>query len=210
MHYADTGAVQTYGSMVQTVFAQVVGERMGGLIGWGQWRACATPSQKGMCVHWAGPDPDTHAIDDNINLQNEYHSNIVLDGLRADHQGSQPGTPLGTGMNERGFGDSPHIGAHNFGMMNPGPIWRQTQQFGDPGALVHRLIVWRSNQADANGGFSVGGGVAMTYEGNHVAQTPRSMLGGATSGFVVNHSMCVALFMRGNTEEAPVEEEPMD
>eukprot|EP01047_Picozoa_sp_COSAG01_P097642 COSAG01_NODE_27931_length_673_cov_1.247387_1_plen_52_part_10 len=52
MHYADTGAVQTYGSMVQTVFAQVVGERMGGLIGWGQWRACAAPSQKGMCVHW--------------------------------------------------------------------------------------------------------------------------------------------------------------
>ena len=106
MHYADTGAVQTYGSMVQTVFSQVVGERMGGLIGWGQWRACATESQKGMCVHWSGPDPETKAIDDNVNAQNEYVSNIILDGLRADHQGSQPGTPGGTGANLAGHGDS--------------------------------------------------------------------------------------------------------
>ena len=220
MHYADTGAVQTYGSMVQTVFSQVVGERMGGLIGWGQWRACATESQKGMCVHWSGPDPETKAIDDNVNAQNEYVSNIILDGLRADHQGSQPGTPGGTGANLAGHGDScdrppcafaqlvplndawrrPHIGAHNFGMMNPGRIWKQTQQFGDNGALVHRLIVWRSNQADANGGFSIGGGVAMTYENNHAAATPANMLPGESSAYVVNRSMTVALFMRGNTE----------
>lgn len=202
MHYADTGAVQTYGSMVQTVFAQVVGERMGGLIGWGQWRACAKSSQKGMCVHWAGADPETKAIDDDVNMQNEYISNIILDGLRADHQSSQPGTTLGTGKNIVGFGDSPHIGAHNFGMMNPGVIWKQTQQFGDNGALVHRLIVWRSNHADANGGFSVGGGIAMTYENNHVAATPKNMLPGhERSAFVVNNSMTVALFMRGNTED---------
>jgi hypothetical protein len=141
MHYADTGAVQTYGSMVQTVFAEVVGERMGGLIGWGQWRACATQTQKGMCAHWAGPDPDTRAIDADVNLQNEHHSNIMMDGLRADHQGSQPGTPSGTGRNAAGFGDSPHIGAHSFGMMDPGPICKQTQQSdGDNGGLVQRLI----------------------------------------------------------------------
>jgi hypothetical protein len=86
-------------------------------------------------------------------------------------------------------------------MADPGAIWKQTQQFGDNGALVHRLIVWRSNQADANGGFVVGGGVAMTYENNHVSATPKSMLPrGETSAFVVNHSMTVALFMRGNTE----------
>jgi len=94
----------------------------------------------------------------------------------------------------------PHIGAHNFGMMNPGRIWKQTQQFGDNGALVHRLIVWRSNQADANGGFSIGGGVAMTYENNHAAATPANMLPGESSAYVVNRSMTVALFMRGNTE----------
>jgi|EP01046_Picozoa_sp_COSAG06_P045495 hypothetical protein len=35
-------------------------------------------------------------------------------------------------------------------MMDPGPIWKQTQQFGDNGAIVHRLIVWRSNDAVAN------------------------------------------------------------
>jgi hypothetical protein len=55
----------------RSVFAEVVGERMGGLIGWGQWRACAKQSQKGMCVHWDGPDPDTKAIDDDVNMQNE-------------------------------------------------------------------------------------------------------------------------------------------
>ena len=54
-------------------------------------------------------------------------------------------------------------------MMDPGPIWRQTQQFGDNGGLVNRLIVWRSNRADANGGMHVGGGIAMTYENNVVA-----------------------------------------
>ena len=182
------------------MFAQVVGERMGGLLGWGQWRACATPSQKGMCVHWDGPDPETKAIDDDVNMQNEYVSNIVLDGLRADHQSSQPGTPLGQGTNIAGFGDGPHIGAHNFGMMDPGVIWKQTQQFGDNGGLVHRLIVWRSNHADANGGFLVGGGVAMTYENNYVGDTPTSMLPNESSAFVVNHSMCTALFMRNNTE----------
>ena len=121
-------------------------------------------------------------------LPARYISNIMLDGLRADHQSSQPGTPSGSGINVAGFGDScvcplccclpctfalrcvrwagllsgsncatkttpgdrPHIGAHNFGMMNPGPIWKQTQQFGDNGAIVHRLIVWRSNDAVAN------------------------------------------------------------
>ena len=73
------------------------------------------------------------------------------------------------------------------------------------GSLVHRLIVWRSNEADANGGFLVGGGVAMTYEGNRVANTPPTMLVGANSAYVVNASLCVALFMRGNTEQQVAE-----
>ena len=90
--------------------------------------------------------------------------------------------------------------------MDPGPIWKQTQQFdGDMGALVHRLIVWRSNEADANGGFLVGGGIAMTYEGNRVANTPATMLVGENSAYVVNSSMCVGLWMRGNAEQ-PVAE----
>ena len=73
------------------------------------------------------------------------------------------------------------------------------------GSLVHRLIVWRSNEADANGGFLVGGGAAMTYEGNRVANTPPAMLVGASSAYVVNSSLCVALFMRGNTEQQVAE-----
>jgi hypothetical protein len=68
-----------------------------------------------------------------------------------------------------------------------------------------RLIVWRSNWAEANGGFSVGGSIALTYEGNHVANTPASMLPGSKDGsaYVVNRSMCTALFMRGNSETKP-------
>ena len=85
MHYADTGGFQFYGLGVQNVMAEIVGERMGGLLGWGQWRACSTSAQKGMCVMWSGPDLEHKAIDNNINLQNEYFANIVLDGLRADH-----------------------------------------------------------------------------------------------------------------------------
>ena len=33
-----------------------------------------------MCVMWAGPDLEHKAIDNDINLQNEYFANIVLDG----------------------------------------------------------------------------------------------------------------------------------
>jgi hypothetical protein len=46
----------------------------------------------------------------------------------------------------------------------------------------------------------VGGGVAMTYENNRVEATPKSMMPGESSAFVVNRSMVDALFMRGNTE----------
>ena len=35
------------------------------------------------------------------------------------------------------------------GMMNAGLIYRQTQQFGNNGQSVNRLIVWRSNQAQS-------------------------------------------------------------
>ena len=41
----------------------------------------------------------------------------------------------------------------------------------------------------------------MTYEHNHVALTPPSMMPGETSAYVVNESMTEALFMRGNTED---------
>jgi hypothetical protein len=115
MHYADTGGFQFYGLGVQNVMAEIVGERMGGLLGWGQWRACSTSVQKGMCVMWAGPDLEHKAIDNNINLQNEYFANIVLDGLRADHQSSTPGGTAKGGKNLAGFGDSPQAGGHNFG-----------------------------------------------------------------------------------------------
>ena len=74
----------------------------------------------------------------------------LVDGLRADHQSSQPGTSQGTGKSLSGWGDAPHMGAHNFAMMNGGPIWKQNQRFGNNGASINRLIVWRGNQADAN------------------------------------------------------------
>ena len=45
----------------------------------------------------------------------------------------------------------------------------------------------------------------MTYEGNRVANTPPAMLVGASSAYVVNSSLCVALFMRGNTEQQVAE-----
>ena len=47
----------------------------------------------------------------------------------------------------------------------------------------------------------IGTGTAMTYEHNHVALTPPSMMPGETSAYVVNESMTEALFMRGNTED---------
>jgi len=43
----------------------------------------------------------------------------------------------------------------------------------------------------------------MTYEGNHVANTPKSTLAGDASAYWVNRSMVKALWMRDNTEERP-------
>ena len=201
MHYADTGGFQFYGLGVQNVMTEIVGERMGGLLGWGQWRACSTSAQKGMCVMWAGADLEHKAIDNNINLQNEYFANIVIDGLRADHQSASPGTHEAEGKNMAGFGDSPQAGGHNFAMMDAGPIYKQTAQFGNNGSMVNNLIVWRSNRADANGGMYIGAGLAMTYENNQVHETPRNMISGEESAYVINHTTVDALFMRGNTDD---------
>ena len=66
-------------------------------------------------------------------------------------------------------------------MMDAGPIYKQTAQFGNNGSMVNQLIVWRSNRADANGGMYIGAGLAMTYENNHVANTPRTALSGSIS-----------------------------
>ena len=74
-------------------------------------------------------------------LQNEYFSNIILDGLRADHQGTQPGVGKAGGGNIGGFGDAPPIAGHSFAMADPGPIWKQTQQFGDAGGMVIPLFI---------------------------------------------------------------------
>ena len=84
-------------------------------------------------------------------------------------------------------------------MMDTGPIYEQTAQFGNNGSMVNQLIVWRSNRADANGGMYIGAGLAMTYENNHVANTPRNMIPGESSAYVINHTTVDHLFMRGNT-----------
>ena len=33
-------------------------------------------------------------------------------------------------------------------MMDAGPIYKQTAQFGNNGSMLNQLIVWRSNRAD--------------------------------------------------------------
>ena len=125
----------------------------------------------------------------------------MLDGLRADRQSASPGTHEAEGKNMAGFGDSPQAGGHNFAMMDAGPIYKQTAQFGNNGSMVNNLIVWRSNRADANGGMYIGAGLAMTYENNQVHETPRNMTPGEESAYVINHTTVDALFMRGNTDD---------
>eukprot|EP01052_Picozoa_sp_SAG31_P002890 SAG31_NODE_105_length_25008_cov_17.439399_3_plen_993_part_00 len=190
MRYSDTGGFQFYGLGMKNIVSGVVGERMGGLLAWGQWRGCRSPTDCGS----AGRESPFAS---NPNLQNEYVGNIILEGLRADHQSAQPGVPkTGSqpGTNMQGFGDGPHGGAHNFiTMMDSHPYDNQ-------------LIVWRENEADSNGGLRVGSGIGITVEGNVCnGCLPRSMVptvapGSTPTAFIVDRDLTEAVWLRHNVQ----------
>ena len=134
-HYHDVGAFQFYGLGVDNMVTGMTMERGGGFAAWGQDRP-----------GFANP-----------NLMNEFVGNTVLEGLRAEHQGS----PLGHG----GWGDKLQFMGHVFAIMDASPD-------------LNRYIVFRANSARSNGGFYVGRSSDVVLDNNSVMFTPAASVSG--------------------------------
>ena len=128
--------------------------------------------------------------------------NVVLDGLRSDHQGVQPGTsinpgtgapyPRGSSMLPGHFGDSPQNGGHNIGVM---PNFERSK-------WVDRLLVFREQASDSNGGIMVQSGTDITIENAEIRDLPANMGPNACKGgVVVNTSTTAGIWLRLNLVE---------
>jgi len=133
--YRDVGAFQFYGIGVDNMIHGMTMERGGGFAAWGQ--------DRGTFV--------------NPNLMNQFIGNTVVEGLRAEHQG----TPLGRG----GWGDALQFDGHVFAVVDAPP------------ALNH-LLIFRNNTARSNGGFYIGGSSDVLLDGNTVLDTPNASVSG--------------------------------
>ena len=118
-------------------------ERGGGFAAWGQSRA--------------DPNHGPYAFV-NPNLMNQFLGNSVVEGLRAEHQGSA----LGRGT----FGDPMQFNGHVFAIVH------------DAAPDVNRYIVFRGNNADSNGGFFIGSSSDVLVEKNKVSNTPKQSVSG--------------------------------
>ena len=141
MQYTDVGAFQFYGLAVANMVVGMTMERGGGFANWGQ--------DRGTFV--------------NPNLMNEFHGNEVVEGLRAEHQG----TPLGNGT----WGDSLQFNGHVFAVV------------AAPKDL-NRFIVFRDNIAQSNGGFFIGASSDVLLERNAVRNTPNQSTSGQPHYYV--------------------------
>jgi hypothetical protein len=147
-HYEDTGAFQFYGLGVDNMIVGMTMERGGGFANWGQSRG--------------DPNHGPYSFV-NPNLMNEFLGNTVVEGLRAEHQGS----PLGMGT----FGDPMQFNGHVFAIVDGTPD-------------VNRYIVFRGNTAASNGGFFIGGSSDVLVEKNEVSNTPNQSVSGTGHYYV--------------------------
>jgi hypothetical protein len=128
--------------------------------------------------------------------------NVVLDGLRSDHQGIQPGIssnpttgapyPAGSSWLPGHFGDSPQNGGHNIGVM---PNFERSK-------WVDRLLVFREQASDSNGGIMVESGTDITIEDAEIRDLPTNMgPNDCKGGIVVNTSTTSGVWLRSNSIE---------
>jgi hypothetical protein len=169
-HFEDTGAHQLYGIGLDTITAANTAARFGGFKAWGQGRTGGNPPPQGVEAFYANP-----------NIRNEWIGNRVLEGLRADHQGGS--------INVSGsFGDAVMNNGNAFEVVTMwGPSWDHDcspAMFGpNPGIGpitcngMNRLLTFRRNSIDSNGGFQIGASTDVLLEANVVRGTPGPSVG---------------------------------
>lgn len=165
-HFVDTGAHQLYGIGLDTIVAENTAARFGGFVGWGQSRTGGYAPPKG---------PGT-AFFANPNVRNEWIGNRVVEGLRADHQGG----PINvTGS----FGDKLKTSGNAFTVSTTwAPSFSESCRGQDTWGRIscqamNRLLVFRRNSVDNNGGFQIGSSIDVLVAGNQVRETPLSSVG---------------------------------
>ena len=207
-HYRDGGAFQFYGLGVDNLVVGLTMERGGGFVSWGQYLSgpCRPPDGSGLCGFV------------NPNLMNEFIGNVVVEGLRAEHQG----TPLvrsivlhytclssservaieNSGLFKQGmgnWGEKLQINGHSFAIIDPAPQFIIGHNYGHvvTAADLNRFIVFRGNQVRSNGGFLIGASSDVLVESNTVANTPNASVSGQGHYHVMSGSR--AAMFDGNT-----------
>ena len=159
--FEDTGAHQLYGIGLDTVVAENTAARFGGFKAWGQGRTGGYPPPQGTQAFYANP-----------NVRNEWLANRVVEGLRADHQGGPINT---TGS----FGDPVADSGNAFQIVTAwGPSWKtdcSPPTFGPSPGIgpitcrgMNRLLSFRRNVVESNGGFQIGASTDTLLEANTV------------------------------------------
>ena len=166
-HFEDTGAHQLYGVGLDTVVAGNTAARFGGFKAWGQGRTGGTGNTTGFFA--------------NPNVRNEWIGNRVLEGLRADHQGG----PINVSGS---YGDPVMANGAAFAIVSTwAPSWKldcDPNMFGPKPNIgpitcrgMNRLLSFRHNVVDSNGGFQIGACTDVLLEGNTVRDTPGPSIG---------------------------------
>jgi hypothetical protein len=168
-NFEDTGAHQLYGIGLDTIVADNSAARFGGFLAWGQSRTGGYIPPKGTGqAFFAQP-----------NMRNEWIGNTVVEGLRADHQGG----PINISGS---FGDVVKNSGNAFAVEASWPpsftegcevrtVGSAMSSFSCRG--MNRLLSFRRNTVDSNGGFLIGASIDVLMEGNQVHTTPGMSVG---------------------------------
>jgi hypothetical protein len=192
--FEDTGAHQLYGIGLDTIVAKNSAARFGGFVAWGQSREGGYLPPKGTGeAFFAQP-----------NMRNEWIGNHVLEGLRADHQGG----PINVSGS---FGDAVSNNGNAFTVVASWPpSFTEGCEARTVGSAMsslscrgmNRLLSFRRNSVDSNGGFQIGASIDVLMEGNQVRATPGTSVGlnATTSPFQVSKG-ALGCISRANTQD---------
>ena len=192
--FEDTGVHQLYGIGLDTIVAGNSAARFGGFVAWGQSRMGGYAPPKGTgTAFFAQP-----------NMRNEWIGNRVVEGLRADHQGG----PINVSGS---FGDAVANNGNAFTVIASWPpsftegcevrtVGSAMSSFSCRG--MNRLLSFRRNSVDSNGGFQIGASIDVLMEKNQVQDTPGPSVGlnATTSPFQVSKG-ALGCISRANTQD---------
>lgn len=168
-HFQDGGTLQFYGQAQEIVVDGLVGERIAGLVAWGQWRGWYEPKCGTMGMRPCPPPVDDHKrvqlggeMGNGImmNTQLSYLNNRILEGNKIVRWSA-----MGGGSYVPGFEKFYNGAVFSIQGVEIKPS-KGTACKSEPGGVCHdwsslaatSAVIFRNNVALSNGGFSINGG----------------------------------------------------